>query len=147
MKKILMIAIAILGTACGKNESPATSSPTQTTLSRPFVSDYWIDTVTNERLELIGISRGSVSGLTFTYPDASGIGDVRCAVDVVFSGDQKSGTVTVSSPNYFSVSPNTAASIKCEWIKTIVAYQIIGTNLEITYDGAQKRSFEWNGVR
>ena len=116
------------------------------TLSRPFIGDYWIDPVTAQKIEIIDASLIHEWTFTFKYPIPP-VGDAVCNVNVRFYGDVKSGTITVSNPDLFQITPSNLDATPCQWIRTMTAYQIVGETLTIYYGSSQARTFKWFGVR
>ena len=136
--------IALLSVGCGQQEALVNPSGVRS----PFVSDYWMDTTSNERLELIGVRTYTETAIVFKYPHPSGTGDVQCVVSAVFRGDSKSGTIQVSSPDGFAITPSNMSTTPCEWMRTASRYGIIGQQLTVSYESNQKmRVFDWNPAR
>ena len=136
--------IALLSVGCGQQEALVKGS----SLPRPYVMDYWLDKVSNESMELVGVRVYSETSLVFGYPNPSGTGTVRCSVNAVLRGDSKSETIHVSSPDGFAITPENMSTTPCEWLKTASRYGIIGEQLTISYDSNQKmRVFNWNPAR
>lgn len=139
-----LVLIVLMSVGCGQQEALVNPSGVRS----PFVSDYWMDTTSNERLELIGVRTYTETAIVFKYPHPSGTGDVQCVVNAVFRGDVKSGTVQVSSPDGFAVTPSNMSSTPCDWMRSITRYGIIGEQLTVSYDLNQKmRVFTWNPAR
>lgn len=136
--------IALLSVGCGQQEDLVNGNAVKS----PFITDYWLDVKSNESMELIGVRVYSETALVFGYPSPSGTGTVRCSVNAVLRGDSKSGTIQVSSPDGFAITPANMSTTPCEWLKTATRYGIIGEQLTISYDSNQKmRVFDWNPAR
>jgi hypothetical protein len=136
--------IALLSVGCGQQEDLVNGNAVKS----PFITDYWLDVKSNESMELIGVRVYSETSLVFGYPNPSGAGTVRCSVNAVLRGDSKSGTIQVSSPDGFAITPENMSTTPCEWLKTATRYGIIGEQLTISYDSNQKmRVFAWNPAR
>jgi len=133
--------IALLSVGCGQQEDIVNGNAVKS----PFIMDYWLDSTTNESLELIGVRVYSETSIVFAYPNPSGTGTVRCSVNAVLRGDSKSGTIQVSSPDGFAITPANMSTTPCEWMRTASRYGIIGQQLTVSYDSNQKmRVFDWN---
>jgi len=145
MNRILILcylaATQVWMTGCSQS---STSSPSPYT--RPFVADYWLDVASQERMELIGVSFFTPSGMTFSYP-LSPSGTVRCTILATFNGDVKSGTIIVSSPDQLTTIPSGSDTTLCQWFRSANSYQITSNTLTIFYGSSQARSFTWNGVQ
>lgn len=136
--------IALLSVGCGQQEDLVNGNAVKS----PFITDYWLDVKSNESMELIGVRVYSETALVFGYPNPSGTGTVRCSVNAVLRGDSKSGTIQVSSPDGFAITPANMSTTPCEWLKTATRYGIIGEQLTISYDSNQKmRVFDWNPAK
>lgn len=140
----LLLIIILSSGLVGCAQPPASSGESR--IARPFIGDFWIDPVTSQKVEIIDASLTHEWTFTFKYPTPP-VGDAVCTVSVKFIGDVKNGTITVSNPDQFQITPSNLDATPCQWIRTMTSYQIIGETLTIYYGSSQARIFNWFGVR
>lgn len=137
-KKLGLVIVTLLLSACAGPLDPVTPAGR-------FFTDYWRDLVTNDSIDAMEVNPGSFSTLKFRFTTGSFL--TECSLDFHALGDSRSGQMLLGTNPIIRVQPIGQDATKCEFMKTLSHYQVVGQSLVLTFDGgAQTKTFSWNGA-
>lgn len=138
----LIATVALASTACG----PQSALQDKPKLP-PYLNTIWAsnDDGFFEHLDLQFISlMGNESMIQFRDEDPV-LGIVTCRIGVTIVGGPTDWMVTNINQSLFESEPLAADNSRCDWLKSMTRFGILGQQLSISYDNGQRmKVFQWN---
>lgn len=137
---VFLATIAMAATACG----PQAALQERPNLP-PYLNTVWTNSQDLEHLDLQFVSlMGNESMIQFRDEDPV-LGIVTCRIGVTIVGGPTDWMVTNINQSLFESEPLAADNSRCDWLKSMTRFGILGQKLTISYDnGQQMRVFDWN---
>lgn len=138
----LIATVALASTACG----PQSALQDKPKLP-PYLNTIWTNNDDGffEHLDLQFVSlMGNESMMQYRAEDPI-TGTVTCRIGVTIVGGPTDWLVTNVNRSLYEVEPIGINDMRCEWLKSMTRFGILGQKLTISYDnGQQMRVFDWN---
>jgi len=136
----LLAAMMLALTACG----PQSALQDKANLP-PYLNTIWRNAVDFEMLDLQFISlMGAESIIEFRYENPAAQ-NITCRIGVTIVGGPSDWIVTNVNHSLYQSEPMHADDSRCQWLKTMTRFGILGQKLTISYDNGQRmRVFDWN---
>lgn len=135
-----LAALALAATACGP-QSALQDNPKLA----PYLNTIWTNSTEREHLDLQFISlMGNESMIQYRVDDPI-VGTITCRIGVTIIGGPTDWIVADVNDTLYSADPTSVDNSRCDWLKSMTRFGILGQQLTISYDNGQRlKVFQWS---